>query len=110
MAAYGIGYLWNVNLGPGIVEYLERIDATLAPFGGRFIAHGGRIEHFEGSLPEGNAIILEFPDYQHARNWYHSEAYAAIKALRSDNAQGHIFIVDGVSPGHKAVEVLAANA
>ena len=109
MAAYGFGYLWNVNLGDGIVEYLQRIDETLAPFGGRFIAHGGTIEHLEGDLPEGNAIILEFPDLDHARDWYHSKAYAQIKALRTDNSNGHIFLVDGVPADHKATDVLAAR-
>jgi uncharacterized protein (DUF1330 family) len=34
-----------------IVEYLERIDATLAPSGGRFIVHGGDFESLEGSWP-----------------------------------------------------------
>lgn len=109
MSAYGFGYLWNVDVGPGIVEYLQRIDETLAPFGGRFIAHGGAIEHLEGDLPEGNAIILEFPDLAHARDWYRSEAYAAIKPLRADNSDGHIFLVDGVSADHKATDVLAAG-
>lgn len=110
MSAYGFAYLWNVDVGPGIVEYLQRIDETLAPFGGRFIAHGGTIEHLEGSLPEGAAIILEFPDLARARDWYASPAYAAIKALRTDNAEGHLFLVDGVSADHKATDVLAAIA
>jgi hypothetical protein len=28
---YGFGILRDVKMGPPIVEYLERIDATLAP-------------------------------------------------------------------------------
>lgn len=109
MSAYGFGYLWNVDLGDGIVEYLQRIDETLAPFNGRFIAHGGTIELLEGDLPEGSAIILEFPDLQHAREWYSSDAYAAIKPLRTKNANGHIFLVDGVAADHKATDVLAGR-
>jgi uncharacterized protein (DUF1330 family) len=42
MPAYAIGHLRDVAVGPEIVEYLERIDETLAPFGGRFIIHGAR--------------------------------------------------------------------
>ena len=38
--AYGVALLQDVRMGPPIVEYLERIDATLAPYGGRFIVHG----------------------------------------------------------------------
>jgi Domain of unknown function (DUF1330) len=44
MPAYAIGHLTNVEIGPGIREYLERIDATLAPFEGRFPIHGARPE------------------------------------------------------------------
>jgi uncharacterized protein (DUF1330 family) len=38
-----------VTIGPAIAEYLERIDATLAPFGGRFAGHGGEVEVLEGA-------------------------------------------------------------
>ena len=40
MTAYAIGHLSEVRMGPAIVEYLRRIDATLEPFEGRFIIHG----------------------------------------------------------------------
>jgi uncharacterized protein (DUF1330 family) len=106
MTAYGVGYLWNVNFGDAIIEYLQRIDATLEPFKARFIVHGGEIDLLEGDLNEGSAIIIEFPDIDHARRWYHSDAYAEIKALRTDNSNGYILIVDGVSMNHKAIDVL----
>ena len=32
----------TIDVGPAIVQYLEQIDATLAPFGGLFIVHGAR--------------------------------------------------------------------
>lgn len=41
MSTYAIATLRNVAMGPAIIEYLERIDATLAPFGGKFVVHGG---------------------------------------------------------------------
>ncbi len=34
MTAYAVAHMRRVTMGPAIVEYLERIDATLAPFGG----------------------------------------------------------------------------
>ena len=53
MTAYAIGHLHDVDLGADIVDYLKRIDETLAPFGGRFIIHGGPATVVEGS---GRAI------------------------------------------------------
>ena len=49
MPAYAVAHMRQVTMGPPIVEYLERIDATLAPFGGRFLVHGGKPEVVEGT-------------------------------------------------------------
>ena len=46
--AYAIANLRDVNAGAGIVEYLERIDATLAPYLGHFIVHGEELERMDG--------------------------------------------------------------
>jgi uncharacterized protein (DUF1330 family) len=107
MTAYGVGLLRDVQMGPGIVEYLERIDATLEPFGGKFVIHGGAPDVLEGEHP-GDMILLEFADRETALAWYRSPAYREILALRSDNSNGTIFIVDGVGEGHRATDVLAA--
>ena len=77
MPAYAVAHLRQVTMGPPTVEYLERIDATLAPFGGRFIVHGGDVEVLEGSWP-GALIVIEFPDRGQVRAWYDSEAYREI--------------------------------
>ena len=109
MSAYCIAHMRTVTMGPAIVEYLERIDATLAPFDGRFIVHGGEAEVLEGSWP-GFAIVLEFPDGAEARAWYQSDAYREIAALRTDNSESDIIIVDGVGSDHLATDVLTASS
>src|SRR5262245_28551382 len=105
MSAYAIAHMRQVNVGPQIVEYLRRIDATLRPFGGRFIVHGGQVEVLEGSWP-GNAIVIEFPDLAAARGWYRSEAYQEILRLRTDNSASDIILIDGVGVDHVATDVL----
>ncbi len=105
MTAYGVGILNDVNLGPGIVEYLERIDATLAPYDGHFIVHGGAPQMLEGTDP-GTVVIIEFPDHAHAIEWYESAAYQEILPLRTDNSTSTIFILDGVGRDHVATDVL----
>jgi uncharacterized protein (DUF1330 family) len=107
MSAYAIGHLHNVTMGPGIVEYLRRIDGTLEPFGGQFIIHGGSVEVLEGSW-SGDLIVIAFPDIGRARAWYSSAAYQEILPLRRDNAEGAIVIMDGVPPTHRATDILAA--
>lgn len=107
MKAYAIAQLSNVRMGPAIVAYLEGIDATLAPFGGKFIIHGGPIDSPEGPAPAEAVIVIEFPDMAAASAWYKSEAYQAILPLRTENADGVAILVHGVDAGHKATDVLA---
>jgi uncharacterized protein (DUF1330 family) len=107
MQAYAVAHLRNVVIGADIAAYLERIDATLAPFGGRFVIHGGSLRVLEGTWT-GDLVVIAFPDRASAEGWYASPAYQAILPLRTKNAVGDAFIVDGVEPGHQARDVLAA--
>jgi uncharacterized protein (DUF1330 family) len=105
MKTYGVARLTDVAMGPEIVAYLEGIDATLAPFQGRFIIHGGPIERLEGDWA-GDLIVIEFPDRAAARAWYASEAYKAILPLRTQHSRGEVFFIDGVDADHRATDVL----
>ena len=61
MASYGVGIVDVTKFGPEIQEYLERIDETLRPYGGRFLIHGGPYHTLEGEWSSG-LIVLEFAD------------------------------------------------
>jgi uncharacterized protein (DUF1330 family) len=95
----------SVELGPAIGEYLQRIDATLAPFGGHFLVHGDPVEVLEGSW-DGHLIVIEFEDRARARGWYDSPAYREILQLRTENSRSDVIFVDSVSPDHRATDVL----
>ena len=109
MPAYAVAHMRQVTMGPPIVEYLERIDATLAPFDGRFLVHGGQVEVVEGTWP-GHLIVIEFPDRARAHAWYHSAAYQQIVALRTDNSRSDVIVAEGVGSDHRAADVLSARA
>lgn len=108
MTAYAVAHMRKATMGAQIVEYLHRIDATLEPFGGRFLVHGGDVEVIENDWP-GHLIIIEFPDRQHARHWYHSPAYQAILSLRTDNSEADVVFADGVEHPHKATDILGKD-
>ncbi|WP_439618965.1 DUF1330 domain-containing protein [Shinella sp.] len=106
MTTYALAHLHNVTMGPQIVAYLEGIDATMAPFGGKFVIHGdGNKRVLEGSFP-GDVIMLSFPTRKAAEGWYASEAYRAILPLRTLNSVGDVLLIDGVDDDHKATDIL----
>lgn len=108
MSAYAVAHMRQVTMGQPVVEYLQQIDATLAPYGGEFIVHGGEVEVLEGSWP-GVLIVIGFPDHRRARAWYDSEAYQRLLPLRANNSRSDVILVDGVWPGHQATDVLDAG-
>lgn len=75
-------------------EYSALIDATLAPFGGRFLVRGGRREDVEG-VTRQRAILIEFDSYEQALACYRSDAYQAIIPLRAGAAMADIVVVEG---------------
>jgi uncharacterized protein (DUF1330 family) len=106
MTAYGLAHLRTPRINDEVLEYIERIEETLDPFGGRFIVHGATVEVIEGSWP-GTVVIIEFPDTDAARAWYRSPAYQAILPLRTNNIDGDTIIVDGVPPNYDAAHTAA---
>lgn len=104
--AYGVALLHDVRFGDEITAYLRGIDATLRPFGGRFVIHGGVPTVLEGTWPPGDLIVIEFPDRDGALGWYRSDEYQKILPLRQENAAGPVILIDGVSPEHVATDVL----
>jgi uncharacterized protein (DUF1330 family) len=109
VAAYALAHIRSVQMGPEITKYLERIDATLEPFGGRFLVHGNNAEILEGEW-RGDVIIIEFPDRDSATRWYESAAYQAILPFRTRYSDGTVILVDGVPQGHHATDLLVPSS
>lgn len=75
--------------------YAAAATKAIADHGGRPLARGGRSEALEGPARARNAI-LEFPDYDTARRYYHSQHYQMAKAMRAGAARIEMVLVEGV--------------
>ncbi|MGW7366669.1 DUF1330 domain-containing protein [Streptomyces sp. NPDC054841] len=108
MSAYAIGNLHPAaRLDDEVFVYMERIQATLDPFGGRFLVHGAPAREVpEGEWP-GALVIIEFPSLDAARGWYDSEAYQELLPLRTRHMAGDVLLIDGVPPGYAAADTAA---
>ncbi|MGW0120065.1 DUF1330 domain-containing protein [Streptomyces sp. NPDC003327] len=101
MTAYALANLHpTADLDEEVLTYIERIQATLDPFGGRFLVHGSPAREVrEGTWP-GDLVIVAFPTYDLARAWYDSEPYQALIPLRARHIPGDVLIIDGVPDGY----------
>lgn len=77
-------------------EYVRQVPATIAQFGGRYLARGGKSEALEGRMTGKRVAIVQFDSYERAREWYESQAYAALKLLRQSASISSLMLVDGL--------------
>jgi uncharacterized protein (DUF1330 family) len=107
MPAYAIAHLRTPQINDDVLEYMDRIQTTLDPFGGRFVVHGATVEVREGDWP-GTVVIVSFPDIDAARDWYDSPAYRAILPLRTDHIDGSTILVAGVDADYDVTRTATA--
>ncbi len=79
-------------------DYAAHVQATVEPFGGHYLARGGRVLGTEGAPPTARIVISEFPSFEQAKAWRYSPAYMKIVTVREREAKSRQFIVEGV-PG-----------
>jgi len=95
MPAYVIA-LVNITDPERYETYRQLVPPTIAAYGGRFIARGGRTEVLEGALAPGRVVLLEFPSVERAKEWWSSAEYSEAKAIRQATSEGTLIVIEGV--------------
>ena len=95
MPAYLISQI-EIHDPAGYEEYRKLVPPSLAKYGGRFIARGGRIDVLEGDWSPKRVVICEFESIERARQWYHSPEYKPAMDIRQKTASAQIIVVDGL--------------
>ncbi len=95
MKAYLIA-LETVDDEAMFAEYRKGVAGTLTPFGGQFVARGGKFTVLEGSWEHPRTVIIEFPSREAAEGWYKSADYQKIIGLRHKSSHGNLVILDGI--------------
>ena len=99
MAAYVIADITEIHDPAQYEDYKKIVPASIAAYGGRFIARGGRTEVLEGDWRPGRLVIIEFESVERAKEWWASEEYRAAKMLRQRTSTGSLVVVEGVAAG-----------
>ena len=76
--------------------YVEKVTPLVKKFGGEFLVRAGEFQIFDGETKFPRIIILKFPTYEKALEWYNSEEYKPIKQIRLDNSEGTNIIIKGI--------------
>ena len=77
-------------------EYVKRVKPIAESYGGEYIVRGGENTIVEGNWAYPRTVVIKFPSYEKALEWYNSEEYKPIKQIRLDNAEGTNIIIKGL--------------
>ena len=77
-------------------EYVNETPGVVKKYGGRFIARGGKVDTLEGTEEERRIVLIEFPSFEKAKEFYYSPDYQEAKKLRAGAALGQFLAIDGV--------------
>ena len=76
-------------------EYVEKVKPIAERYGGEYIIRGGESTIIEGSWAYPRTVVIKFPSYEKALEWYNSEEYKPIKQIRLDNSVANGIIIKG---------------
>jgi uncharacterized protein (DUF1330 family) len=95
MAAY---FMVDVDVRDrkGMQDYVEHVPRIIEKYGGRYLVRGGKLEVFEGDWQPELVVVLEFPNIEQAKRWYHCEEYKEFKAARLKATDSSMILVEGV--------------
>ena len=77
-------------------EYVEKVKPIAEKFGGEYIVGGGETKVLEGTWTYPRTVVIKFPSYEKALEWYNSDEYKPVKQIRLENSVGNGIIIKGV--------------
>lgn len=83
---------------PGMMpRYRELVGPTLETFGGEILAASNSVAHLQGEpAPLPRVVVIRFPSYQRALDWFHSPDYAEALAIREEACVSRAYVVEGL--------------
>ena len=94
MSGYAIAQI-EVDNPENYKEYLAKVTDIVTKFGGEYLVRGGEFQCFEGEWKYPRTVVIKFPSYEKALEWYNSEEYKPVRQIRLDNSVGNFIIVKG---------------
>ncbi len=77
--------------------YKKQAPASIAHYGGKYIARGGECCVLEGEWIPNRFVILQFDSVERAKEWLNSPEYAPARRLRRLSAHTNMIVTEGLS-------------
>jgi uncharacterized protein (DUF1330 family) len=77
-------------------EYKQLAPASIAQYGGKYVARGGKTATLEGDWSPTRLVVLEFESLERAKAWWNSPEYAAPKSMRQRAAKTNMVAIEGL--------------
>jgi uncharacterized protein (DUF1330 family) len=95
MAAYVIADV-QITDPERYADYTAHTPESIARHGGRWVARGGSTHVLEGEWAPGRIVVIEFPNVVAALEWFNSDDYQELAAIRREASTARIVVVEGV--------------
>lgn len=77
-------------------DYIAAVNPVVEKFGGEYLVRGGKATYYESESIGERTVVIRFPSVQAATEWYNSEEYAPVRALRQKASTSLQTIVEGI--------------
>lgn len=92
------GYaIFNINIknSEAYKEYIDKVFPVVKKFGGEYLVRAGEYKVMEGKWKHSRTVVIKFPTYEKALEWYNSNEYKPIKPIRLANSEANGIIIQG---------------
>ena len=76
-------------------KYTAQTPDAAAKFGGKFLVRNGKREAVEGPEEERRVVVIEYPTFEAARDFYYSDEYQEIVKIRHAASEGEMLLIEG---------------
>lgn len=94
MTAYFIAFRDKMHDPERYAAYLQKATRSLDGRTAEVLVGNGKMAAVEGVAPDG-VVVIAFPSFQAAKEWYESPAYQAVVGERLAATEGRSVIVEG---------------
>ena len=95
MSGYLIAQL-NMTDKESFKLYAETVPESVKKFGGKYLVRAGEFKSMQGKWDFTRNVIIEFPTYEKALEWYDSKEYKPVKPIRLANSVANGIIIKGI--------------